>query len=385
MGQLIKLDEQAKYVEKVFKGNMEALSRSVPAGTGDPSRLVRIAYNTIAYDPKILEVCQTQRGMGIVLGCVMEALKLGLTVGGPAGESWIIPFKEKGNPSAQLIIGYQGYRNILDRSKSVLDLHPRAVFANDDFDAVYGTTPAIRHKPWFMIGRDEPGELVAVYAVAHLRGGGVQIEVMPKREVDEHRKRSRAGDSGPWVTDYVPMALKTVIRKIVHYLPKSSELLVRALDLDQRADLGTAQVIEAENWSIEPMQGAVPQAGHSGLNALKTSMQQQRAAQGAAPQPAKPAATREEAERDAEEFVSALDDGPIVAVVEEPEVMSPEENAALDAEISQADVRPMKRAGDLFGGGAPAEAPAKTASEEQVRNMVAGLRKTVARQDQRGR
>jgi recombinational DNA repair protein RecT len=40
------------------------------------------------------------------------------------------------------------------------------------------------------------------------------------------------------------MALKTVLRKISKYLPKSNELLARALDLDDRADRGVDQLLE---------------------------------------------------------------------------------------------------------------------------------------------
>jgi len=77
-----------------------------------------------------------------------------------------------------------------------------------------------------------------------LRGGGLQLEGMPKAEIDEHRQRSRAKDSGPWVSDYDAMALKTTIRKISKYLPKSSEAMSRLLDLDNAADLGLSQNLE---------------------------------------------------------------------------------------------------------------------------------------------
>jgi recombinational DNA repair protein RecT len=84
-------------------------------------------------------------------------------------------------------------------------------------------------------------ELYAAYCVARLRRGGKQMEVMLKDEIDEHRAKSRAKDSGPWVNEYVPMALKTTVRKISKYLPKSNELLARALDLDDKADRGVNQ------------------------------------------------------------------------------------------------------------------------------------------------
>ena len=294
-----------------------------------------------------------------------EALKLGLTIGGPAQECWIIPYRDHGNPSAQLIIGYQGFRNILDRSKAVLDLHPRAVYEHDEFYVEFGTRPKIKHVPWFQRSMAEPGAFKAVYAVANLKGGGVQIEVMPKSEVDEHRARSRAATAGPWVTDYVAMALKTVIRKIAKYLPKSSELLVRALDLDERADLGMTQHVDEGTWQIPPPPPASKQIGHSGLAALKGSLKQE--AEVSTTATATPRPTAQSAPP------------PAPAPEDDPEPMSPEEHAALDAEL--ADEPPegsgMVAVGDLFG--AHNNGKTKLPSEDEAKRVVEALRKAKSR------
>lgn len=270
MGQLVQLGEQARVVQHVFTANLQAMAKMVPRTMGDPSRLLRIAYNSVAYDPLLLETSKTAAGMASIVGGVMEALKLGLTIGGPMQEAFLIPFRNKGTLEATLIVGFMGYRNILDRSKSVLDLQPRAVYANDEFDVNFGTSKVF-HKPYWLLGQKEPGELVAVYCIAHLQRGGIQIEVMPRAEIDEHRARSRAKDSGSWVTDYAAMALKTVIRKIAKYLPKSSEILMRALDLDMKADLGESQDFDVTGLVFDD---TVPskQVGSSRLDALKQKL-----------------------------------------------------------------------------------------------------------------
>lgn len=271
MSQLVTLDDRAKTLQNVFTANMGAMAKMCPRTMGDPSRLIRIAYNSIAYDSALVEVTQTKEGMASIFGGVMEALKLGLTIGGPAQEAWLIPFNVKGTKVAQLIVGYQGYRNIIDRSKSVLDMHPRAVYANDEFDVDFGTSK-VRHKPFWLVGATEPGPLVAVYCIAHLQRGGVQIEVMPHSEIEEHRKRSRAKDSGPWVTDYVAMALKTVIRKMSKYLPKSSEILMRALELDTQADIGAGQNFDVEGLVFDVGVTPTKQVGGTRLDALKQQL-----------------------------------------------------------------------------------------------------------------
>lgn len=237
--QLVRLDDRSKGIQAMLNDaeNKRALLMSVPrtlGGQDAAARLLRIAFNAVCYDDKLV-VC-TQRS---IMAGIFEALKLGLTLGGPMQEAWLIPYKE----TATFVTGYQGYRNLIDRSRSVLDLHPRAVHANDYFEYEFGTNPRISHKPAEAMGK-EPGEFIAAYSVARLRGGGVQMEVMYKAEIDKHRNRSMAKNSGPWVTDYEPMALKTTIRKIAKYLPKSGEAMLalnRVLELDEKADMGVDQ------------------------------------------------------------------------------------------------------------------------------------------------
>jgi len=244
--QLVRQHDRAADVGGLFKINKTFMLRGVPRTTGDPDRLLSIAYNAIVYDQGLMECTPAS-----LMGGVFEALKLGIALGGPMQEGWLIPFKNKsGGKDATLIVGYQGYRNIIDRAGSVIDLHPRAVYEQDEFDFEFGVHPRIRHRPYWMVGADKPGKLIAVYAIARLRRGGVQMEVLPVSEVEEHRRRSRAGQAGPWQSDYDAMALKTAIRKISKYLPKSNELLSRALDLDDKADRGVDQGFDVEGLVI---------------------------------------------------------------------------------------------------------------------------------------
>jgi recombination protein RecT len=88
----------------------------------------------------------------------------------------------------------------------------------------------------------KPEDILYVYAVAHLKGGGVQFEVMPKREVDAIRARSRSGNEGPWKTDYAEMAKKTVVRRLAKYLPLTIEG-IRATEIDDSNDFGEGEAI----------------------------------------------------------------------------------------------------------------------------------------------
>lgn len=267
--EIYRAQDREKLVQRLFEANMNALKRSAPRAGGDPARLIRIAYNSIVYDEKLRECTQIS-----LMGGVLEALKLGLTLGGPMQEAWLLPFRngKTGNLEATMIIGYQGFRNIIDRGKAVLTMYPRAVHVNDHFEYRFGDDPRIFHDPPFQLVKTE-ADLRAAYCVALLRGNAKEREVLEKAEIDQHRARSRASKAGPWVTDYPAMALKTVIRKMSKYLPKSSELLARAIDLDERADRGADQNFETDGLEVfdESSPKALSEAP-SALDTLKSQM-----------------------------------------------------------------------------------------------------------------
>jgi recombination protein RecT len=280
--QLLAPSDEGKRIQRLFAANLDSMKKSAPRFVGDAGRLIRVAYNAIVYNDD-LRKCTHES----LIGGVMECIKLGITIGGPMQEGWLIPFNDSRQNCkvATLIIGYQGYRNIIDRGRAVLDLHPNAVHKGDEFDFELGSKPFIKHKPAWLAdpnvkympfrGKGRPPDLLAVYAVAHIRGGGTQFQVLNVEEVESHRLRSRAKDNGPWVTDYEQMAIKTAIRVIAKYLPKSSELLARALDLDDKADRGVAQDFDTSGLVItdEGDPGAAGKAARpSSFAALKDRM-----------------------------------------------------------------------------------------------------------------
>jgi recombination protein RecT len=80
--------------------------------------------------------------------------------------------------------------------------------------------------------------------VAKLKGSDEPIfTVLTKREVDKYRARSKTGKWGPWRDDYDAMALKTAVRRLFRWLPKSTEM-ARAAAVEQAPESGQAQSTE---------------------------------------------------------------------------------------------------------------------------------------------
>jgi recombination protein RecT len=101
-----------------------------------------------------------------------------------------------------------------------------------------------------------------VYAVAKLRDGGVQFEVMSRADIEKVKAQSKAASYGPWVSHFDEMAKKTVIRRLFKYLPVSIELQ-RAVGLDELTDEG----IDQQNGAIIDGAFAVDEAPPPNIDA----------------------------------------------------------------------------------------------------------------------
>ena len=201
---------------------------SLLAKSVDKQRFLRVCLNAYAMGDKMTSVTPTS-----VLAACLEAASLSLMPDGVLGEAYLVPFKDK----CQLIPGYRGLMQLARRTGEISTIEARVVYENDDFDYQLGLESRCNHKP----APGDRGKVTYVYCIIRLRDGGVQWEVMTKADVDKVRNRSRAGKSGPWVTDYEAMALKTVIKRTLKLCPMSTEdsqVMHRVVNADDQRDVG---------------------------------------------------------------------------------------------------------------------------------------------------
>lgn len=213
-----------------------------------PERLVRIVLTEIRRVPKLAE-CKQQS----LLGAIVQAAQLGLEPG-VLGQCWIIPF----GGEAVFIPGYRGLVQLMWRSNLVRAVSARAVFTGDTFGYDFGED-RIAHTPG---GETDPEKLTHAWAAIHTTAGGRIFDVMTREEIERTRRRSRAGTSGPWVTDYAEMAKKTVLRRLAKLAPASVELMT-ALRLDDEADTGAPQEFDLSPDMAVPAE-ATSEAGEEG-------------------------------------------------------------------------------------------------------------------------
>jgi recombination protein RecT len=225
----IQIDETRKLLES-YRPQMDmVLPRHMKS-----DRMLRLYMNCVALEPKILQCTKASR-----VGSILQLAQLGLEPG-ILGHAYLLPYRnhKKNVTEAQIIVGYKGLLKLARNSGEISTVNAHVVYEPDDFHYAFGLEDELRHIPT----KDPvtPQMLIYAYAVVHLKDGGVQWEVMNRREILEVKNGSRASGSGPWVTHEAEMWKKTVLRRICKLLPSSIELAT-AISLDESADAGIPQ------------------------------------------------------------------------------------------------------------------------------------------------
>jgi recombination protein RecT len=189
-----------------------------------PERFLRVGLTAMTRNPK-LEQCD----QASFFAAMLTLSQLGLEPDGRLAH--LIPFenRKRGVVECQLIIDYKGLVDLAMRSGTIAKLHADVVCEHDEFDFDRGEI--LKHK--FKLGEDR-GAVLGAYSLCRFKDGTEKAEVMSSKEVEAIRNRSRAGNSGPWVTDWNEMAKKTVFRRLSKWLPLSPEYR-DALDHDADA------------------------------------------------------------------------------------------------------------------------------------------------------
>jgi len=221
-----------------FKGE---IARALPKHI-NPDRMARIALTSFRMSPKLGE-CDPRS----VFAAVIQSSQMGLEVG-LMGEAHLVPF---GN-QCQLIPGYTGLMKLARQSGLVQDIYAHEVRVNDTFTLKLGMERNLDHEPLTTLGGfpasdDERGDVAGFYAVAVFKDGSRTFVAMGRKEIEKIRDNSRGYQSAKrykkesvWDSDFTAMGLKTAIRRLCKFLPKSPEL-ASALALDAAAEQGKAQ------------------------------------------------------------------------------------------------------------------------------------------------
>lgn len=225
--------ERTEAIAAVLDDRREALQAFLPTPR-HVERFRRVILQSLAKNPDLLAA----DGSSIV-SAAFEAARLGLEPSGAIGGAHLVRYGQ----TVQLIVDYRGLVELARRSDEILSIAARVVREGEEFHVHYGSHAGIEHEFDMAASTADPSNIVAVYAIAKLRGGGEQFDVMTKDEIEAIRAKSRAGNNGPWRTDWAEMAKKTVLRRLCKLLPLTVEAR-EALDREDEVERAAAPVSE---------------------------------------------------------------------------------------------------------------------------------------------
>lgn len=212
-------------IPDMVKAMMPEIKKALPTVLS-PERFTRIALSALNNTPA-LQQCTPMS----FLAALMNAAQLGLEPNTPLGQSYLIPYKNKGVLECQFQIGYKGLIDLAYRNGQMQTIQAQAVYENDEFSYEYGLEPKLFHRPAF----SDRGELIYFYGIFRTVNGGYGMSVMSKANMDMYAKtysKAFASEYSPWKSNFEEMAKKTVIKQALKYAPIKTDFQ-RALTADE--------------------------------------------------------------------------------------------------------------------------------------------------------
>jgi len=251
--QMITLKTFLQEIKKTFEVRNQQLIDALPEHI--PARKVISSVLSEVAKSADLQKCTIQS----IYYAALQACRLGLLLNSLTAEAYLVPrqnHKEK-TWECNFQAGYLGLLKLAYQSPLVKMIDVREIYENDTVHFIDGTTRKLEiQRPPFNSPR---GKIVAYYAVAELKNGASKFEIMDLNEINEHKEKFALGWKNPgstWQKQYDSMAKKTVLRKLLKFIPSSTEYtqLAEVVATDERNEngFGTENIIDGE-FSEESM------------------------------------------------------------------------------------------------------------------------------------
>lgn len=181
-----------------------------------------------------------------IMAAAMVAATMQLQVIPTLGQCYIIPYGNK----AQFQIGYLGLLQLCQRSgqfKKILTapVHEGEYVSGDEFDEDYV----------FDKKQKTSNKVIGYMAKFELLNGFTKVAYWDVDKVKAHAQKFsqsyRSGFDSPWVSDFDSMAMKTVLKSILKFAPKSIEMQT-AVTFDQAiVNTNTADAADVQDLDID--------------------------------------------------------------------------------------------------------------------------------------
>ena len=165
-----------------------------------------------------------------LLHAMSNVASIGLSLNPAKKQAYLVPRGGK----VCLDPSYMGMCDLAIQSGTLEFVQAKAVYAEDTY-----LNNGVDDKPTHAFNAfKDRGEVVGFYCVAKTVKGAYLTNEMSKADTDAIMKRSEMGkkSKGPWATDYIQMALKSVIRQAFKTWPKTEKLdrMAQAIELSNQ-------------------------------------------------------------------------------------------------------------------------------------------------------
>lgn len=229
----------AKMVKEFFNKHKSGIQEALPAHIR-AERLITLAMTLIKKDSELAK-CSADTMYGALIKCA----HLGLEPVDGMNEVSLVAFKGK----VQVIVGYAGLIKLATQNKLISGIKPVIIRENDEYYYEEGLNETLKHIP----ARGDRGAPIAYYSVAKMADGNSQFCFMFKEEVQEEMQKISAMKNGRamnvWQNHFDAMAMKTTIRRLVKYLPRSVEL-ADALVMENNTEMGKSNTYTVDDYKI---------------------------------------------------------------------------------------------------------------------------------------
>lgn len=192
------------------------------------ARFCRVAINAVQQTKDMDEVAQTPEGRESIYTACLQAASDGLLLDKRCAalvvykENRKVGGKDNWVKVAKYMPMYQGLIELAHGSGVISKIVCQLVHAADVFRVVPTATGCPVHHEFPEDPFAERGEIRGGYAYAVFKDGGFSdAQVMSVADINKIMARSKTADWGPWKTDWNEMARKTLIRRLVKYLPRT--------------------------------------------------------------------------------------------------------------------------------------------------------------------
>lgn len=212
------IKDKAEYLEAYLTERSEMFDE-ICKGLFNTRRLIHLAMSVGRRNPDLIHCDPASWVVAL-----FDSIFFGIEPNPQLGHAYLIPYKNKKRKTVdcQFMIGYKGLILLATAPGSVaLDIQPTVVYEGDKFELHYERTwegkAPYTHSP----SRPREGKMTDIYTEAILANGARKFLWLPKtgdNSIEYYRAKSRAANSGPWMTAYNAMAMKTAIRRQCDHL-----------------------------------------------------------------------------------------------------------------------------------------------------------------------